>query len=222
MIFNIIRIFKEYDILNYLFETLYMVGVSTLLAYLVGLLIGIMFVFTDKNGLSENKYINKITGLIVNIGRSIPFIIFAVAITPLTRFIVGKTYGETAAIIPLTLSAIPFVSRLTESTLKEINISLIETTKVMGASNYSIIKNVYLKESFPQIIRNFAITTINILGYSAMVGSLGSGGLGKLAINEGFNNFNYKVVFITVIIIVCLVQAIQISLETLAKKIDKK
>lgn len=203
-------------------ETIYMTTFSVLFAYLIGLPLGILVVITDKKGIMPNSILNAILGWIVNIGRSVPFIILMIALIPFTRFIVGKSIGSTAAIVPLVIAAAPFVARLIESSLQELDNSLIESAKAMGCTKWQIITKVMLPEAVPSIVRGVSITTITLIGYSAMGGAVGAGGLGDIAIRYGYHRYEYSVMFITIIILIIMVQLIQFFFNQLAKKIDKK
>lgn len=158
-------------------QTIYMVGISTILATLIGFILAIVLVVTDDGGLKPNKIINSILGFIVNTLRSFPFIILVVAIIPLTRAIVGKSIGETAALVPLTIGAAPFIARVIEGALKEVDKGLIEAAKSFGASNFQIIFKVMVKEAMPSIISGITLSIISIIGYSAMAGAVGAGGV---------------------------------------------
>ncbi|NLF45577.1 MAG: ABC transporter permease [Syntrophomonadaceae bacterium] len=199
-------------------ETLYMVGISTFLSYILGLVLGIILVITTKNHVAENKSINLVLGAIVNATRSIPFIIFLILVIPLTRWIVGTSIGTIASIVPLTLAAIPFVARLTETSLKEIDWGLIEAALAMGASTWEIITKVLLPEAKPSLILGVAITTINLIGYSAMAGIVGGGGLGTLAYYYGYQRYEDSIMFITVIVLIIMVQAFQMIGDSLAHR----
>ncbi len=203
-------------------ETLYMTFASTIFAYVLGLPLGVIMVITDKKGIAPNKALNSILGTIINIGRSIPFIILMVALIPFTRFIVGKAIGSTAAIVPLTIAAAPFVARMVESSLAELDPGVIEAAKTMGATNRQIAYKVLLPESVPSLIRGFSITTITLIGYSAMAGAFGSGGLGDIAIRYGFHRYETEVMLITIVLIVVIVEVIQLVFNFAAKKIDKR
>ena len=161
-------------------QTLYMVGISTILATLIGFILAIVLVITEKDGLKPNKVINSILGFIVNTLRSFPFIILVVAIIPLTRMIVGKSIGETAALVPLTIGSAPFIARVIEGALKEVDKGLIEAAKSFGASDFQIIFKVMIKEAMPSIISGITLSIISIIGYSAMSGAVGAGGVGDL------------------------------------------
>ena len=204
------------------YETLLMTFASTMFAYIIGLPLGVIMVATDARGISPNKTINNILGTIINIGRSIPFVILIVAVIPLTRFIVGKAIGPVAAIVPLTIAAAPFVARMVETALQEVDPGVVEAAKTMGATNWQIAKKVLLPEAVPSLIRGFSITTITLIGYSAMAGAFGAGGLGDIAIRYGHHRYQADVMWVTVVLIVVIVQVIQMCFELAAKKIDKR
>jgi D-methionine transport system permease protein len=203
-------------------ETIYMVLLSTGLAYLFGLPLAIILVITDEGHIAENLPLNKSLGSIVNAVRSIPFIIFLILVIPLTRWIVGTSIGTVASIVPLTLAAIPFVARLVETSLKEIEWGLIEAALSMGANTKEIITKVLIPESIPSIILGVAITTINLVGYSAMAGIVGGGGLGTLAYYYGYQRYNNTIMWITVIVLIVLVQGVQMLGDSLATKAANK
>lgn len=204
------------------YETLLMTFASTIFAYIIGLPLGVTMVITDARGISPHKTLNGILGAIVNIGRSIPFVILIVAVIPLTRFIVGKAIGPVAAIVPLTIAAAPFVARMVETALQEVDPGVVEAAKTMGATNWQIAKKVLLPEAVPSLIRGFSITTITLIGYSAMAGAFGAGGLGDIAIRYGHHRYQADVMWVTVVLIVVIVQVIQMAFEIAAKKIDKR
>ena len=181
-------------------QTVYMVFFSTLFASILGFILGIVVTVTSPKGLKPNKIIYNVLDLIINVLRSFPFIILIVFIIPLTRAIVGTPIGEAAAIVPLTIAAAPFVARIIESSLKEVDSGVIEAAKSFGASNTQIIFKVMLKEAVPSIISGLTLTIINIIGYSAMAGSVGAGGLGKVAISYGYQRYQTDVMIVTVII----------------------
>lgn len=222
MMNQIIEVFKEVNILEGIIETLLMVAFSTALAYLIGIPIGFLVVITEKGGISENKIINKICNIIINLGRSIPFIILLVALIPFTRAVIGTSIGVKGMIIPLTIGAIPFVARLIENSLKEVDKKVVEAAICMGCTNFDIIFKVYLVEAIPSIVRGIAITTIMLVGYSAMSGAVGGGGLGNIAIENGYYKFDTTTMLIVLVVIIILVQIIQVIFDALAKKIDKK
>ncbi len=216
--------FLEYKdmLLEGTYETLLMTFASTIFAYLIGLPLGVIMVATDARGISPNKTVNTVLGTIINIGRSIPFVILIVAVIPLTRFIVGKAIGPVAAIVPLTIAAAPFVARMVETALQEVDPGVVEAAKTMGATNWQIAGKVLLPEAVPSLIRGFSITTITLIGYSAMAGAFGAGGLGDIAIRYGHHRYQADVMWVTVVLIVVIVQAIQMAFEIAAKKIDKR
>lgn len=204
------------------YETLLMTFASTIFAYVIGMPLGVIMVATDEHGISPNKAVNSVLGTIINIGRSIPFVILIVAVIPLTRFIVGKAIGPVAAIVPLTIAAAPFVARMVETALQEVDPGVVEAAKTMGATNWQIASKVLLPEAVPSLIRGFSITTITLIGYSAMAGAFGAGGLGDIAIRYGHHRYQADVMWVTVVLIVVIVQLIQMAFEIAAKKIDKR
>ncbi len=190
-------------------ETLYMTLVTTLFAYVIGLPLGFILILTQENGLYPKPKFHQALSLVINFLRSIPFIILLIMVMSVTRFIVGTTIGATAMIVPLSIAAFPFVSRLVESSLKEVDQGLIEAVLAMGATNGQIMKEVYLKEALPSILNNLAIALSTILGYSAMAGFVGGGGLGALAINYGYYRNSLIDMIPSVIILIILVQIFQ-------------
>lgn len=190
-------------------QTLYMVGISTILATVIGFILAIVLVITEKDGLKPNKVINSILGFIVNTLRSFPFIILVVAIIPLTRMIVGKSIGETAALVPLTIGSAPFIARVIEGALKEVDKGLIEAAKSFGASDFQIIFKVMIKEAMPSIISGITLSIISIIGYSAMAGAVGAGGVGAVALTYGYQRFDNAVMIYTVITLIIIVQLLQ-------------
>lgn len=203
-------------------ETLFMVGISTFLTILMGLPLGIILVVTDENHILPNKIVNLILSWIINITRSIPFIILMVFIIPFTRLIVGTSVGTTAAIVPLVIAAIPFYARIVESSIRETPWEVIEASLAMGASPLQIITRVLIPESIPSLILGATITLINIIGYSAMAGTIGGGGLGDLAYRYGYQRFKVGIMWATIIILIILVQIIQSTGNKLASLINKK
>ncbi len=192
-----------------LFNTIYMVVVSGFFAFLLGLPMGMILTLTDRGGLKEHRVFNRILGMAVNIGRSIPFAILIVAIFPLTRFIVGTSIGTTASIVPLTIAAAPFLARVVESAFKELDPSIIEAAIVMGSTTRQVIWKIFLPESLPTLIRGTALMGVNLVGYSAMAGLVGGGGLGKVAIQYGYQRFNGFLMVVTLILLLILVELIQ-------------
>ncbi len=203
-------------------ETLYMVTVSTTLAYFFGLPLGILVIMTRRNGLAPQPVLNATLEWLINIGRSIPFLILMIALIPFTRLVVSKAYGPNAAIVSLVIGAIPFVARMVEGSLEEIDQGVIEAALTMGASRWEIIRKVYLPESLPSLIRGLSISTITLIGYSAMGGAVGAGGLGDIAIRYGYHRYEYDIMIITIVLLVLLVQVVQSFFNALAKKIDKR
>ena len=203
-------------------ETIYMVFFSTLFAVILGLPIGILLVVSEKGNIWEKPLLNRVLDGIINVLRSFPFIILMILLFPLARLIVGSRIGTTAAIVPLSIAAAPFVARIMQSSLLEVDKGIIESSLSMGASTFQVIWKVLLPEALPSIILGITITTINIIGYSAMAGTIGAGGLGDLAIRFGYYRFQGDVMAIAVIIIIILVQGVQFSGNRLAAKINKK
>lgn len=202
-------------------ETGYMVVASTVLASLIGIPLGIILTVTRNGHILPNAVINSVLGVIVNATRSTPFIILMVAIIPLTRMLVGSSIGTTAAIVPLTISAAPFIARVIESSLLEIDHGVIEAAQSMGASPMQIIYKVLLPEALHSIVLGITLAVIALIGYSAMAGVLGGGGLGDLAIRYGYQRFQPDVMIVTVVILILMVQLIQFIGDTLSKKLNK-
>lgn len=203
-------------------ESLYMTVVSTFLAYLFGIPLGVILFVTDKGGIAEDKTFNSVLGIIVNLLRSVPFIILLVAILPFTRFVVGTTIGATATIVPLVVAATPFVARMVESSLKEVDGGVIEAALSMGSNNWQIITKVLLPEAKPSLIVGSTIAITTILGYSAMAGFVGGGGLGAIGINYGYYRYQEDIMLITVILLVIIVQIFQETGMRIATKTDKR
>ena len=203
-------------------ETLYMTLTSTLLGYVLGLPMGILLVICAKDGIRPNAFVYKIFDLISNILRSIPFLILLILVMPLTAKLVGKSYGSTATIVPLTFAAAPYIARMVESSLKEVDRGVIEAAQSMGASTWEIVWKVYLKEARTSLIVNATIATGTILGYSAMAGTVGGGGLGDIAIRYGYYRYQVDIMIVTVIILVLLVQLFQSIGMLISRKMDKR
>lgn len=202
--------------------TIYMTVVSALIAYLIGVPMAILLFITKPRGIRENKVFNAVFGWVVNILRSIPFVILMMALFPVTRIIIGTIIGPHAAIVALAIAAAPFVARLVEQSLEELDGGVIEAARCMGATNLQIIFKVLLCESLPGIVRGMSITIITLIGYGAMAGALGAGGLGDIALRYGLHRFEPTVMYVTVILIIILVCIIQAVFNITAKKIDKR
>lgn len=203
-------------------DTIVMTTLSTLFSYILGIPLGVLVVVTASDGLRPMRMFNMILGWIVNIGRSIPFIILLVAIIPFTRWIVGTSLGVPGAIVPLVVSAAPFVGRMVESSLREVDGGLVEAAQSFGASTWQIVWKVMLKESLPSLTRGIAITFITLFSYSAMAGTVGAGGLGDIAIRYGYQRYQNDVMIATIIVLVILVQLVQSLGDLCARKLDKR
>lgn len=203
-------------------DTLIMTCVATLLAYVIGIPLGILLVVTGPNGLHPNRILSTVVGWIVNIGRSVPFIILLVALIPFTRFVVGTSLGVPGAVVPLVVTAAPFAARMVEQSLEETDAGLIEAAQSFGASTWQIVCKVYLKETLPSLVRGAAITFVTLFGYSAMAGTVGAGGLGDIAIRYGYQRFQTDVMVFAVLLCIVLVIAFQAIGDVTARKIDKR
>ncbi len=203
-------------------DSLVMTFASCFFAYVIGLPLGVAFALTVPTGLHPMRAVNTVIGWIINIGRSIPFVILMVAIIPFTRFIIGTSLGVPGAIVPLTLSAAPFVARIVEQSIAEVDGSLIEAAQAFGATTFEIVTKVMLKESVPSLIRGVAITWVNLFGYVAMAGTIGAGGVGDIAIRYGYQRWMADVMVVAVVICVILVQGFQSFCDWLAVKVDKR
>lgn len=205
------QFFNEYGdlLIEGVQDTIVMTSVATLFAYLIGLPVGVLLITTNKKGICPNAPINAVLGWIVNIVRSVPFIILLVAIIPFTRLIVGTSLGVPGAIVPLVITAAPFVARVVEQSLAEVDGSLIEAAQSFGASKLQIVCKVLLWEALPSLIRGAALTFITLFGFSAMAGTVGAGGLGDIAIRYGYQRYQYDVMTVAVILCIILVQIVQ-------------
>ena len=203
-------------------QTLYMTILSTVVGYVFGLPLGVMLAVFDKDGLRPNKAVYKVLDVISNIIRSIPFLILLILIIPLTRLIVGQSYGSSATVVPLVVAAIPFIDRMVESSIKEVDAGVVEAASSMGASDLRIIVKVLLLESRTSLITGATIAIGTILGYSAMAGSVGGGGLGDIAIRYGYYRYESQIMIVTVILLVVLVQVFQSIGMIIASKLDKR
>lgn len=209
-------------ILMGLLETLYMTLLSTLLAYVLGLPLGVLLVTSEKDGILPLPKLNKVLNLVVNILRSIPFLILLIAVLPFTRFVIGTTIGSTATVVPLVIAAAPFIARLVESSIKEVDKGVIEASISMGCSPFQIIYKVMIPEAVPSLIVGAAIATTTILGYSAMAGIVGGGGLGDIAIRFGYYRYQNDIMVITVALLVVVVQVAQEIGMRIARRQDKR
>lgn len=203
-------------------ETVQMTVISTVVAVLLGVPLGVVLVITSRGHIMQNEVVNKVLGAIVNATRSIPFIILMVAIIPFTRLVAGTSIGTTAACVPLTLAAIPFLARLVETAIKEVNGGVIEAAQSMGATPLQIIWKVLLPEALPTLIDNITVLIVNLISYSAMAGAIGGGGLGDIAIRYGYQRFQGDVMLATIVILIVLVQVIQSVGDYLSRKVNKK
>lgn len=203
-------------------ETLYMTLFSSLIAYAIGLPLGILLVVTDKDGIAPFVWMNKVLGVIVNLIRSVPFVILLITVMPFTRFMIGTTIGATAVVVPLIIASAPYIARLVESSLKEVDKGVIEAAQSMGATPLQIIFKVLLPEAMPSLIIGSAIAVTTILSYSAMSGFVGGGGLGDIAIRYGYYRYETDIMLVTVIILVLIVQVIQELGSKWMKRTDKR
>lgn len=203
-------------------DTLYMTLVSTLFGYVLGLPLGIALAITDKEGIRPNAFVYKILDFIVNIIRSIPFLILLILVIPLTKMIVGKSYGSSATIVPLVIAAAPFIARMVESSLKEVDAGVVEAALSMGAGTGTIIWKVLLAEARTSLLVGVTIAVGTILGYSAMAGTVGGGGLGDIAIRYGYHRYQTDIMLVTIVILVVLVQLLQGIGMAVSKKFDRR
>ena len=202
-------------------DTLYMTLTSTLIGYVIGLPMGILLTVTDKDGIHPNAAVYKVLDVIANLIRSVPFLILLIVLIPFTRFLIGRSYGPTATIVPLTIAAIPFIGRMVESSLKEVDAGVIEAARSMGASNFTIVTKVMLVEARTSLIVGATISLGTILGYSAMAGTVGGGGLGDIAIRYGYTR-QTDIMIVTVILLVILFQIFQTIGMKLASNLDRR
>lgn len=203
-------------------DTVYMTVVSTLFGYILGLPLGIALALTDKNGLRQNRTIYRTLDVIINITRSVPFLILLIVVMPLTKLLVGKSYGSTATIVPLTLAAAPLIGRMVESSLKEVNKGVIEAAVSMGAKTKTIVFKVLIGEARTSLLVGVTIVLGTVLGYSAMAGVVGGGGLGDIAIRYGYYRYDTPVMLVTLVFIVAIVQLMQVVGTLLAKRMDHR
>ncbi|SEM32970.1 methionine ABC transporter permease [Streptacidiphilus jiangxiensis] len=203
-------------------ETLWMVGLATLATVLVGLPLGLLLALTRRDGLLQNAPVNKAVGTVVNVGRSLPFVILIVAIIPFTRWVVGTTLGWQAATVPLAIGAIPFFARLVETAVADVDGGLVEAVQAMGGSTWTVVRRVLLPEALPALVSSLTTTVIALIGYSAMAGTVGGGGLGTLAINYGYMRFETTFMWVIAAELVVLVTLVQLVGEGLARSLDHK
>lgn len=203
-------------------DTLIMVGVSAILAFLIGLPIALILVSTADFGIYPSKKINQSLGWIINITRSVPFLILMVALIPFTRWIVGTSYGVLAAIVPLTIAAIPFFARIAEVSLREVDQDLIEAAKAMGCNRKQILWHVLLPEALPGIVAGFTVTIVTMISSSAIAGAIGAGGLGDIAYRYGYQRFDMQVMLAVILVLIVLVMLVQVTGDNIAKQLDKR
>ena len=203
-------------------HTMVMTGVSTFFAYLIGLPLGVLLVLTADHGSRPHRILNQVVGWIINVGRSLPFIILMISIMDFTKLVVGTKIGVKGAIVPLVVSAAPFIARMVETSLAEVDAGVIEAAQSMGASTFQIVRKVYLPEAKPSLILGGSISVITILAYTAIAGAVGAGGLGDLAIRYGYNRRVASMLLVTIVILVLLVQIIQSVFSRLSTSIDKR
>ena len=203
-------------------DTLLMVGVSALVAFLIGLPLAVVLVSTSEHGIYPSKSINKSIGWVVNITRSIPFLILMVALIPITRFLVGTSYGVWAAVVPLTLAATPFFARIAEVSLREVDHGLIEAAQAIGCNRKQIILHVLLPEALPGIVAGFTVTIVTMINSSAIAGAIGAGGLGDIAYRYGYQRFDMQIMLAVIFVLVVLVMLIQATGDTLSAQLDKR
>jgi D-methionine transport system permease protein len=209
-------------LLDALQETLVMVGVSAVVSAVIGIPLGVLLVVTARGHILESPIVNAALGIVVNVTRSTPFIILLIAIIPLTRLIVGTSIGTAAAIVPLTVAAIPFVARLAEAAIREVDPGLIEAALAMGATPGKIVFKVLIPEAWPGIIAGLTVTVVSLIGYSAMAGTVGGGGLGDLGIRYGFQRFQPDAMLAVVVVLIALVQSLQSLGDALARRLNKR
>lgn len=210
------------EIGNGVLETLYMTLVSTTIAYILGIPLGVILNITSPTGIKQNKVVYTILGFVINVLRSLPFVILAIWLIPFTRLVVGTSIGSNAMIVPLSICAAPFIARMVESSLKEVDAGKIEAAQAMGSSDFTIIRKVLIPEALPSLIVGAAIAIATILGYTAMAGFIAGGGLGDIAIRYGYHRYQDDVMLVSIIILVALVQIFQEVGMFVAKKIDKR
>jgi len=203
-------------------DTLTMVGWAVLIAVLGGLPLGVLLVLTDKGGLLANAVVNKVIGAVVNVGRSLPFLILLIALLPFTRSVIGTTIGAQAMIVPLAVGAIPFFARLVETSVREVDHGLVEAVQSMGGSTWTVVRKALLPEALPSLISGLTTTVIALIGYSAMAGTIGGGGLGDVAIRYGYQRFETGLMLVTIAVLVVLVAAVQLVGDLAARAVSHR
>lgn len=220
---NLLQKLLDNGILQYgIWETIYMTLLSTIFAYVIGLPIGLILSVTGKNGIRPIAWLNRILGIIVNIFRSIPFIILMVAMLPVAKFIVGSSLGNKAMIVTLVIAAAPYVARMVESSIAEVSGGVIEAAKAMGTPTFKIVTKVLIPEARPSLITGAIISMVTILGYSAMAGTIGGGGLGQIAITYGYQKYQNNIIWICVALTIIIVQIIQELGAVIARRSDRR
>ncbi|AWD23668.1 methionine ABC transporter permease [Pseudogemmobacter blasticus] len=209
-------------LLRGLWETLVMTGISGALSFAIGLPLALILVTTDRGGIFQNLAVNRSLGLVVNALRSVPFIILLVAVIPLTRLITGSAIGIAAAIVPLTIAAAPYYARVAEVSLREVDRALIDAARAMGATRWTILREVLIPEALPGIVSGFTVTLVTLIGASAMAGAVGAGGLGDIAIRYGYQRFETQVMLAVVVILIVMVAGLQWAGDRLARMIDRR
>ncbi len=203
-------------------ETLQMVGLSSLLTALLGLPLGLLLHATAPGGLAPQRGISSVVGFVVNVGRSLPFVILMVAVIPFTRWVVGTSLGWQAAVVPLSLGAVPFFARLVETALREVSPGKVDAARVMGSTRAKIVRAVLVPEALPGLVAGLTVTVIALVGYSAMAGAIGGGGLGALAISYGYQRFDAQVMVVCIVVIVVVVQLVQVLGDVVARSLDHR
>lgn len=198
-------------------ETLIMVGWSTLISVAGGLPLGVLLVLTDRGGLLRNAPVNKAVGVVVNLGRSLPFLILMISVLPFTRWVIGTTIGAEAMVVPLSIGAIPFLARLVETSVREVDGGLVEAVQAMGGSTWTVVRKALLPESLPSLIAGLTTTVIALTGYSAMAGTIGGGGLGDLAIRYGYQRFETSLMLVTIGVLIVIVTVVQLAGDLAAR-----
>ncbi|MBO8164028.1 MAG: ABC transporter permease [Brevibacillus sp.] len=217
------NVVKFWDIIEKaIYETIYMVGVSLFFSSLIGIPLGVLLVITSRNHLLPLPAVNQLLGLVVNIFRSIPYIVLVILLIPFARALIGTSIGPEAAIISLVVGSAPFIARLVETAIREVNRGVIEAAQSMGATNWQIIRKILIPEAMPAIVSGITVTAVGLIGYSAMAGVVGAGGLGAVAFNYGFNGFKPDIMFVTTVFMIILVQGVQMIGDAIARKMDHR